>query len=453
MKRLVIASGVVLMGSAGALAAECAGGPTVSGNTASYIGPIVSAVDGDPTANCTTTNVPVTVPAGMYGVYSVDSRGAYTLAEGDSSSYSVTAFGETQTTTQDGENFDPIFVRNKFATGLVGSDTNFDGSFDLTVTDGNGTPGESQVDIDTLDILVGYTTLASQQDSLDEVGQQQLGLLTHLDANAGLLRGSDQPLEGDDELGLVGSFGSFMFGATGRYNLADGFSVLGGASVVNLGVPDASAMGVLSTAALRYVDPNSTGVRFFGEGGVELGGLNMTFTRHYDNGTVADYEATGTGMGLLGAGYVRAGLVVEPDDNNEIVFSASAKQSILGLTSFVEDDPEGNPNLFSADYSGQASTLTTLKAGVDWTTALAADVDLTASGAIGAAFGSGASAAIFGIPGTVSGGPQSTMFVEYGLRLGWTPTPDTTIDGFVHGTTGTNIGTHAQVGMAYRKLL
>lgn len=452
MKRLVVATGAILMGSAGAMAAECAGGPGVVGNTASYIGPIVSAIDGA-SANCTTTNVPIFVPAGTYGVFSVDSRGAYTLSEGDSSAYSVTAFGETQTTTEDGENFDAIFVRNKFATGLVAVPTDFDGTFDLNVTDGNGFPGDSQVDIDTLDILVGYTTLASQQASLEEIAQQQFGLITHLDANAGLLRGVDQPLEGENEAGIIGSFGSFMFGATGRYNLADGFSVLGGASIVNLGVPDASATGVLGTGAVRYVDPAGGDIRFFGEGGVELAGLGFSFTRHYDNGTIADYEATGSGLGILGAGYLRAGIVVTPDASNELLFSASVKQSALGFPGFVEDDPEGNPNLFSADYSGTGTMVTTLKTGIDWTTELAADLDLTASGAIGAAFGSGASAAIFGIPGMVSSGPQSTMFVEYGLRLGWTPSPDVTVDGFVRGTTGMGIGTHAQVGAAYRKLL
>lgn len=96
------------------------------------------------------------------------------------------------------------------------------------------------------------------------------------------------------------------------------------------------------------------------------------------------------------------------------------------------------------------SSFTTVKVGADWTTQLAADVDLTTSLAVGSTMGSGAAADVFAV-GTVTGSPQSTLFAEYGLRLGWEPNPNSRIDGFVLGSTGSGIGTHAQIGAAYHQ--
>jgi hypothetical protein len=52
--------------------------------------------------------------------------------------------------------------------------------------------------------------------------------------------------------------------------------------------------------------------------------------------------------------------------------------------------------------------------------------------------------------GTTTGGYANTVFAEYGLGLGWEVAPGSTIEGFLQGSTGTNIGTHAQIGAAYR---
>jgi hypothetical protein len=137
-----------------------------------------------------------------------------------------------------------------------------------------------------------------------------------------------------------------------------------------------------------------------------------------------------------------------PDSSNEVLFSAGLSHSALGIGNYVEADDQTFPNFFAADLSG-ATSYTTVKAGVDWTTQLTPEVDVTASGHIGAAFGSGANADVFGV-GPVTGAAQSTVFAQYGLRLGWTLSEGSTLDGFVQGTTGTGIGTHAQVGAAYR---
>ena len=327
--------------------------------------------------------------------------------------------------------------------------------------DGNGNivsnttytlPTGTTAEITTLDYLrFGTMTRDDAEDSVDEIGLAQAGLVTHLDATANLLTGGNLALEGGDEFGVIGGLGSYTFGGTVRYNLAEGFSVLGGVSIFDMGAGGADAHGVLGAAAIRWVQPDATGFRLFGEGGVQGAGMSMSFSRSYDYDHDIDgattVTATGSGDGLLGAGYLRAGVLIEPDANNEIVLSASVKQSVLGISNYAEEVSANNP--FAADLSGSSASFTTVKAGVDWTTKLAVDVDLTASGAIGSTMGNtGTEAYIFG-GGDVVGTPQSALFAEYGLRVGWTPTSDARIDGFVAGSTGVGIGTHAQVGAAY----
>jgi hypothetical protein len=51
----------------------------------------------------------------------------------------------------------------------------------------------------------------------------------------------------------------------------------------------------------------------------------------------------------------------------------------------------------------------------------------------------------------VTGSAQSVVFTEYGLRLGWDVAQDARLDGFIQGTTGAGIGTHAQIGAGYHQ--
>jgi hypothetical protein len=452
MRSLIVASGLVLMGSAVALGADCDAAPTIdpSGNTGTAI-PGVALFAGD-LFSCNFVADDgvnqVKVPAGTYGVFRTDTRGFHLLADGDSYDYSAEVDGDLQTRSASGPDDGTDFTyTDYFATGLVGADTVFDGdfTFDLTNTSDLG----SEVDFDSLDVAVAWTTLAEQEDSLDEIGLQQAGLITHLDAISGLLTSQNLALEAPDEFGVFGAVGSLTAGGNVRLNLAEGFSVLGGVSMVDFSTDGAAASGFVGALAVRYVQPDGSDFRYFGEGGVEAGALSVSFMRTYDNG-VSDYEASGTGEAGLGAGYVRGGVLWTPDEDNQVVFTATLKQSVLGISSFVEDDPDGTPNFFQADLSGTNSSFTTVKAGADWTTKLAADVDLTTSLAVGSTMGTGASADVFGV-GTVTGSPQSVLFAEYGLRLGWQPSPNARIDGFIQGSTGAGIGTHTQIGAGYHQ--
>jgi hypothetical protein len=447
MKRLLGLSVVFALGVGGQAWAACAMTPGVAdANSQTFTdGPIVG-VPG--TLTCSIVS-DVEVPTGYYGVFKADARGNAHLEDTtDSATLSVNAFSKTGSASVTGIADDDVGFTTYYATGLTGSPTAFTGTATVTTTISTGSDPSGLVSLDSVDLLMGYTTLAHQEDSLVTIGLQQLAVSTHLDETAGLLTGANQPLEGANEFSLIGGYGSYTLGAAARYNLAEGFSLLGGASIVNFSVPGGSASGLLAAGAVRFVQPGSDEMRLMGEAGAQVAGLGLSFSRHYEDGTTAGTDATGSGSGLLGSIYIKGGVLWSPDTDNSVLFSATLKQGALGIGSFIEDDPDTNPNLFAADLSGTSDDFTTVKAGADWTTKLGPSVDLTASLAVGAAYGSGASADVFGV-GTVRSGPVSTVFAQYGLRAGWDVAPGSRIDGFLAGSTGTNIGTHAQIGAAY----
>lgn len=442
------AAGLALLWVAPAYAA-CSSTIGLNSNTETiaFGGSLDVPVPGSATCSVVST---IVVPDGYYGVFKADSRGTALLDTGDTATNSLVGTGPLSGQSSGkgiaGIADEPMDFSGYYAVGLASGDTPFSADASVVTT---GSSAGTQSTYDSLELLVGYTTLASQQDSLGEIGIQQLGLATHLDATAGLLTGANQPLEGDNEIELLGGVGSYTFGVAGRYNLAEGFSLLGGASIVNLAMPGAGASGVLAAGALRFVQPGADEFRYFGEAGVQVAALGLNFSRHYDNGKTANYAATASGDGLLGGAYVRGGALWAPNADNDVVFSATLKQGALGIGGMVEDDPNGSPNFFSANYSHTGLSFTTIKGGVDWTTRLAAQWTLAASLGVGTAFANGgASANVFGV-GTVTGAAPSTLFAEYGLRLGWTPTAHSRIDGFVAGSAGTGIGAHTQIGAAY----
>ncbi len=448
MKRIALVLGAAFVTTGPVLAADCDAGAPVIGSTQTFspAGALDVFSGGSTNESCSISGALPSTGADRYVVYSTDIRGsAYVNDDSSSVSLKRDGLGESKTTTHSGlTELDTFVVTDRYAAGL-GYAGGFDGSYETSLS------GDGELYIDDITLTMAWTTMADQKDSFTQLAQGQAGIVTHLDGMTGLLTGGNLALEGDNEVGLLGGIGSYMVGATARANLAEGFSLLGGVSLVDFKAAGAGASGVNGALALRYVEPSGASTRFFGEAGVQAGALNVSLSRSfYDSQTFSDdYEATGTGDGLLGAVYVRGGVAIEPMPDHEVVLSASLKQSALGIGTYVEDDPAANPNLFSADLSGTTSSFTTVKTGVDWTAKLSDSVDVTASGAVGATFGSGVNGTVFGV-GAVTGAPSTVVFAEYGLRLGLEPTPNSRIDGFVQGTTGTGIGTHAQIGAGYR---
>lgn len=438
MKRVILATALVVGANSLAYGDSCEVNPSTPVYTPddTAISVIFDSFFGEP-GNPGTCHLEVSAnsntPADpdIFAVYSADYRGFVDPSE--TAHFEVAHNGVTEEADLDG-NDDPLYSH------FIGKDDDGNLTSDITLSQDAGTGAF----IDTLDYAqVATMARADAEASLDQINLGETALITHLGAMTGLLTGGNLSMTGDNEVGVFGGVGSYQAGIRGRYNLAQGFSLLGGVSIVDLASTGATARGLVGALALRYVDPNAQELRLYGEGGVELGSLAFSFDRTYTDSTGA-HAVTGTGDGGIGGIYVKGGVIWSPDSSNEVLFSTSLKESSLGITDYSE--PFSPANFFAADLSGTTTNFTTAKAGADWTLHLTPEVDLTASAALGTTFANGGTSAdIFG-GGATAGTAQSTVFAEYGLRVGWMPAANATIDGFIQGTTGTGIGTHLQVG-------
>ncbi|MEP7239793.1 MAG: hypothetical protein ABI697_02800 [Devosia sp.] len=407
-----------------------------------------SAIFAPPTMTCSFSVAAPNTDPDTFVVYGANYRGAL-LDEGDTGTLTVRHNGRADSFHMTGD-----FTGQYTQDGYVGKEA--DGTLRSTVTVGMDQVADPSLALITLD-SADYTEVATMtktdaEDSMNSVGLDQVGLVTHLGATAGLLAGQGQPLEGDDEVGLIGGAGSLMFGARARYNLADGYSVLGGVSLIDQS-PGAHYGGAVAAAAFRYVQPDTQGFRLVGEVGGQAGLLSLQFTRSYSftdtSGApvIVPVTVTGSGTAVLGAIYGKVGAMLDTGPAGTLLLSATLRQTFLGFASYQE--PFSSSNLFAADLGGKVQSFTTATLGADWTVALARDVALTSSLAVGTTIANnGAGAYLFG-GGDVAGTPQSTLFAQYGLNLGWEMSPQTRLDTFVQGSTGAGIGTHAQVGAAY----
>lgn len=449
-RRIALVAGVMMIGTASVSAAECT--IAYDGTNPNYAPDDTSfalLIDGfEALFGSRATCAPV-VPAhsntpndpDVFEVYSADVRGFVGPEDADRGKVTVKANNRTYTETFD-INDDPVISHyiGKEKDGTLRSD------IELEVTKAND-PG-TLAQVDTIDYaLVGTMTRAQAEASLDDLGSAQTAMVTHLDATSGLLTGGNMSLTGDNELRVLGGLGSYMLGGNVRYNISEGFSLLGGVSIINQTAGGADYTAGLGSAALRFVQPDAGGMRLFGEAGATGGLVAMQFTRTYtdDNST---QTVSGNGTGGLGAGYLRGGIVVDVDDRNEVVVSASVKQTFVGFGDYAETVRAGN--LFAADLINQSAMFTTAKLTADWTAELTPEIDLTAHAGVGTTIANQDTTAYIVGGGTTTGSAASTIFAEYGLGLAWHPTAHTTIEGFLQGSTGTGIGTHLQAGAGYR---
>lgn len=450
MKRLVLTTAVLLAGTALASADPCVivydgTNPTyapIDDNAITLIPDFFSAFVGNNGTCAPSFNAHKNAPndPDVFEVYSSDIRGDSAFA-GDKVKLTVTTNGRTYTKTfQSGDS--PLMTHyiGKEADGKLKS------KIVMEITDPEDPSTESF--IDSIDYgIAGTMTRTQAEASLTGLGNAETAMVTHLGATSSLLTGGNMTLEGGNEVRALGGVGSFMLGGNVRYNISDGFSVLAGVSIVDQGAAGARYTGGLGALALRFVEPNDAPRRLFGEAGVDGGILRMSFSRTYTDSS-GTQTVTGVGTGGLAGVYLRGGMLFELDDSNEIVLSATAKQSFVGFGDYREAVSAGN--LFAADLSNQIAGFTTAKLGADWTTALAADLDLTAHLGVGTTIANQRTSAYILGGGTTTGGFANTVFAEYGASLAWHVAPQSTVEGFIQGSSGTNIGTHAQIGAAYR---
>jgi uncharacterized membrane protein len=297
----------------------------------------------------------------------------------------------------------------------------------------------------------GMTTQQSLETSLGQVGNEYQTVSAQLGGTAGLLLGALQPIEGGDGYGVFSSVGSFTLGAKGRYNVGDGFSVLGGAAFVSQEAGGASVSGAaLFGAAVRYVSPiplSGTALRPYAEGGAwGSPNLSMHFTRTYVNGAgtaTGEGDTTGSAFGLYGT----AGLLYAPTPDDELAFSATLARDWLSTAAYAEATSASNP--FPASFAAASASATEIKATAQWTHHLDANLDLTLSGSVGHSFGAAGSATAT-IPGfgSLTGSAGDYSFGQLGARLEYKVKDNITLDAFALSTFGDHIGTHTQFGGA-----
>lgn len=398
------------------------------------VGTPAQVIPEDLTSTCDVA-IPLVMPSGAVVLYSVDYRGFAGLPAGQTMRLSVDdGFAGTE------DRIDGAFADNfTFTHRIAGRNGTVDSRIVLSLLTSEA---DSLANLDTLDVIqIGFTTFASVQESLDRLAAQRTAVATHLAATADLLLGVNQPFNAPSGAGLLAAFGSATIGVQGRYNFNDRLTLLGGAAFVKQSVAGTEAGGaVLLAGAARYVLPARGMAQPFVEGGLYGSpSLALAFTRDYLNGS-----GTGAASGALFGVYGRGGVVLNPAPADEVVLSASLAHNWLQVGAYSEAGGAGN--LFPANIAAGTATGATAKAAAAWTRRLSDTLEFTLNGAVGAAFANSDVLATVDWVGPVVGSVGATPFFQAGARLGWSPTPGTTIDGFVLATSGPDIGTHAQFG-------
>ncbi len=447
--RIVVAGMLVIASAGAAAAAECAATDAppdtvvAPDNGSATVFPDGFKVFGGASGNCTVSNLTVPIPAGHYGVYKIDARGFTSQNVGEQTTYSMTNDGDTQMATVDGDYSDDTTFTHYFGTGL-GSVADFNAEFGLEL-DGDG---GSSSELDSIDILAGYTTLDQQYETLDELSTARTGIVTALNTTTGLILGANQPADRPSEFGVLGAYGSYTVGGYGHFDLGDGFSADIGAAAFDQSVGDGAASAVLLGGQARYIQPdNGAGMRWLGGAGASVApDMAMTFSRTYEDGSDEGAAVTASTNGSMVGIWLEGGLLVAPTPTDEIIFSASIGRNWLNTNGYAE--ALGGDNLFALSTDDATSTYDTIKARAAWSTAVSPDIDLTLHGAVGYLNANDGLTADVSFVDTLTVGGVSEAFVEYGARVGWSFAENARWDVFALGSTGAETGTHAQIGTA-----
>jgi hypothetical protein len=396
----------------------------------------------DTTANCALTTPareggPVP-PAGEISAYSADYRGA--VGPDRPATLTVTESGVTRSVIL------PADYEGTMLHSYVGTDADGNLNSDITLT----VPGNDEdlaAQLESVDyLLLATTTVGDQSFSLSDVSTARTAVVTHLNSTTGIVLGANEPLDRQTEVSAFGAVGSHTVGASGHFNLGDGFSFDGGVALFDQSVGGATSNGVLLGGKATYLQPDDgAGFRWLGSAGVMAApGLGLSFSREYLN-TATDTMVSGDGSGngnLFGV-WVEAGALVAPAPDNEILFSASLARNWLNFD-YAEKQTDTNPFALSIDDA--TSTYDTIKAKAAWTTQISQDVDLTLHGAVGYINANDDLTGDVALVGPLTVGGQSEAFVEYGARVGWSFAQEARWDVFALGSTGAETGTHAQIG-------
>jgi hypothetical protein len=401
-------------------------------------------VAGPGTHTCDWT-APVALPADTFGVYSAEYRGSF--QEGDTAVLTTEHSGDTTVTTLGLDPDTGDYYEKQYAG--TGNGIALTDSITLAIENEDGSGYVDSADY----ALLGTTTLGDVEETIGGLADVEAGIVTHLNATAGLLTGPDAPSNGENSVGLLGAIGSHTVGVTGHATIGEGLSLDGGVAGFAQGAGDLEMSGVLAAAKLRYFAPDEGGMRWFGALGVTGAKANLDITRHYDvdytDPGLAD-EATitsSTDASLLTVS-AEAGVLVAPDAGNSFRLSGEVAQSFVNVDGFTEAFSE--ENLFHVSVADRESGYTVVKAKAGWTTALTSNIDLTLSAALGQSFANDDYTAKVLYVGDITVDGTSESFAEAEARLGWAVADNADLDLFAKGSFGAESGSHVQAGSEFR---
>lgn len=420
--------------------ADCSGGTTPDGATNFNVFYDNFTVADGASHTCNWSE-PAPLPADTFGVYTADYKGG-TGPDGRAT-LTTTHNGVTTVTELD---LDDEFTETQYL-GAAGG-----GSLSDEIT--LATSEDGYLDLDTVDyVLRGTTTLGDVEESVAGLADVEAGIVTHLNATAGLLTGSDGVPDAGNSVGLLGAIGSHTVGVTGHVGLGDGLSLDGGVAGFGQETGDLDMTGVLAAAKLRYVTPDDGGMRWFGALGLAGARMDLGITRHYDvnyadpdatDGATVSSDTTGS---LLTAS-AEAGVIVAPDAGSSFRLSGELAQSYVTTDGYEE--AFGENNLFPVSTDDRSAGYTVLKAKAGWTTALSGTLDLTLQAALGHSFANDDFSADILYVGPVTVGGTSESFAEAEARLGWAVAENADLDLFAKGSFGEASGSHVQAGSEFR---
>lgn len=437
LKRWVLVAGTVVACTAMTSPTRAANGcPDGTANTTASGGGAFSTLfdaffaNGGTRTECSLTVATGSTNAGQtIRVYSADYRGVMTLGNSDRGTLS----------TQQGTGIDPRRFGGPYDGDLdtrtyVGTDRtgNIASTIALDLSDASDPFAFGAVD--SVDYsLVASTTRGDIKRSLDRLADDRTASLLGIQSLSGLLAGTHDKAENENSFAIIAALGSPLAGVRGRYAWDNGISASGGVAYFEQDVGDTENEGALVAGSLRYMASTASPVRPYGEIGARLAPYTLEFTRRYDAGTGSNPSIDGSADALTAGAYLEGGFVVTPNDENQIIISATYSHDRMRVDAM--DEGFGPDNLFAASFARTSSTADTLGADIAWTTRLMPNLEVGLNAGGGYAFADGNLDADVTFAGDASGKPSDMAFATYGAKISYNPTVNLSATAFVKGIT------------------
>lgn len=280
-----------------------------------------------------------------------------------------------------------------------------------------------------------------------ELAQAHRSASVHLAATADVLLGFGAPLDAPSGIGGITAGGSFTAGITGRWTGQDGLSVFGGIARTRQDYDDIDIDGATIVAGgLRYLFSGETLRPFVEAGGWIATDLDLTLRRRYLSGATPSV-GVGSASGDAWALYARAGAEQTLPGGQTLTYSLDYTRVRLDRDGYTESASATNP--LPASFGDTTQETDIVRIAASFTAPLSPKTDLTASVALGRAFGDSNLTGALAGPVTIQGGAGHADFGLIGLRLDHALNDRWRIGTFVTGIGGHRIDTHWSAGIVF----